>query len=391
MHLHLWDFGGQEIQQATHQFFYSEMSLFLLLWNARENYNEAQLADWLELIQARASQLPGPDLTEEKAWKAPVLLVATHRDLWHADIPFDELKTQFPRIRFLGLHEISNVDRSLGVADLRSAVAKAAADLPLMGTDWPGNWQDAEDAVAQRGRENDTRIQLSDLWRIFQENGVEKESLETLTRTLDHLGKIRVFLDDEGLRSTVILDPQWLTNRIARVLKNEDANNKAVCQKGILRKEYFPVFWPEETDSCVPRLFVRLMRKFDLLYRLEGVDHEAWLVVQLLPFKLSDADQERLNVLWKPGESGNEHPEITMRFRLEQSIPPGIPTWFIAREHRFSLGLHWRLGCLLADDPKSPSPKYLAMIRSFPEQRYLQITVRGPLPRDFFALLRARA
>jgi hypothetical protein len=75
-----------------------------------------------------------------------------------------------------------------------------------------------------------------------------------------------------------------------------------------------------------------------------------------------------------------------MKFRLEQSIPPGIPTWFIAREHRFSIEIHWRLGVLLADTPRNP--KHLGLVQSYPQQRYMELKVRGPMPHYFFVVLR---
>lgn len=34
--LHVWDFGGQEIMHATHQFFLTERSLYLLVLSGRQ-------------------------------------------------------------------------------------------------------------------------------------------------------------------------------------------------------------------------------------------------------------------------------------------------------------------------------------------------------------------
>ena len=36
--LNVWDFGGQEIMHATHQFFLTKRSLYLLLWDARTGF-----------------------------------------------------------------------------------------------------------------------------------------------------------------------------------------------------------------------------------------------------------------------------------------------------------------------------------------------------------------
>ena len=72
--LNAWDFGGQEIYHATHQFFLTNRSLFLLAWNARHGYEQGKLYYWLDAIQARAPE-------------SPVILVATHLDQRDADLP----------------------------------------------------------------------------------------------------------------------------------------------------------------------------------------------------------------------------------------------------------------------------------------------------------------
>ncbi|MDP6070747.1 MAG: hypothetical protein QGG34_04140 [SAR202 cluster bacterium] len=58
MQLNTWDFGGQDIYHATHQFFLTERSLFVLVWNARYGYEQGKLYDWLDTIQAKAPKSP---------------------------------------------------------------------------------------------------------------------------------------------------------------------------------------------------------------------------------------------------------------------------------------------------------------------------------------------
>ncbi len=83
---------------------------------------------------------------------------------------------------------------------------------------------------------------------------------------------------------------------------------------------------------------------------------------------------------WQPSNCQ----EMSIKWQLN-TIPAGIPTWFIARSHRFSTGIHWRNGALLAD---SNPAKHLALVQAFPQQNYLQLTVRGATPQNFFTLLR---
>jgi internalin A len=79
MRLSMWDFGGQEIYHATHQFFLTDQSLFVLVWNARAGWEHGRVRYWLDLISARAPN-------------APIILVATHTADRAADLPLDTLK-----------------------------------------------------------------------------------------------------------------------------------------------------------------------------------------------------------------------------------------------------------------------------------------------------------
>jgi internalin A len=56
--LHVWDFGGQEIMHATHQFFLTERSLYLLVLNGREGGEDADADYWLRLIESFGGNSP---------------------------------------------------------------------------------------------------------------------------------------------------------------------------------------------------------------------------------------------------------------------------------------------------------------------------------------------
>lgn len=50
LRLNTWDFGGQEIYHATHQFFLTQRSLYVIVWNARLGVEQARLDYWLKTI-----------------------------------------------------------------------------------------------------------------------------------------------------------------------------------------------------------------------------------------------------------------------------------------------------------------------------------------------------
>jgi hypothetical protein len=74
-----------------------------------------------------------------------------------------------------------------------------------------------------------------------------------------------------------------------------------------------------------------------------------------------------------------------MKFQFKSTLPPGLPTWFIARSHRFTTYTHWRFGALFADGPER---RHLSLVTSSPHDRTITLQVKGPSPQNFFALLR---
>src|SRR5437870_5822303 len=71
--VHIWDFGGQEMMHATHQFFLTARSLYLLVLNRRPGGINREADYWFRLVRA----FGGKD--------APVIVVLNKQK----DEPFD--------------------------------------------------------------------------------------------------------------------------------------------------------------------------------------------------------------------------------------------------------------------------------------------------------------
>lgn len=56
--LNIWDFGGQEIMHATHQFFLTRRSLYLLVLDTRLGQEENRVEYWLKVIQSIGGDSP---------------------------------------------------------------------------------------------------------------------------------------------------------------------------------------------------------------------------------------------------------------------------------------------------------------------------------------------
>ncbi|MEM8611836.1 MAG: COR domain-containing protein [Cyanobacteria bacterium P01_H01_bin.105] len=363
MTLNTWDFGGQEIYHATHQFFLTNRSLFLLAFNARLGFEQGKLIYWLKTIRANAPE-------------SPVILVATWTDERDADLPLSDLKQQFPQI--VALYEVSN-KKGTGIQKLKQAITTAAAELPLMGEIWPATWLKFANRIRQIKSKQATPEQF---WTAMTRCQISDDGQSVLANWLHELGDILFFQDDDEVNDLVILKPQWVTEYISQVLTAEEV----IKRNGIFTRQCMNHVWADLRPG-LRNFFLRLMERFDLSYRtLENRDIS--LIVERLPFELPEFKD-----LWEQKQQESNCKEVSMKFQVSE-ILPGIPTWFIARQHRFTIdqgerrGIHWRTGVLFKDRES----KHLGLVRTLRDDStnadYLHLTVCGPVPYNFFSVLR---
>jgi len=356
MQLNTWDFGGQQIYHATHQFFLTNRSLYVLVWNARMGFEQCELYYWLDMIAARAPQ-------------SPILIVATHTDERRPGLPFAEIRQSYPNV--VDEHfEVSN-EIGEGIERLRQAIATEAAGLPLMGEPWPPDWTKVKEALRKKGRRRKyiTPAELEDVMRKHKVTGFESR---VLTRFLHELGEIIYFGERNELKDTVILNSQWATQSISKVLESKEVQKGL----GLFKREHMDKLW-RAIESGMREYMLNLMEQFDLSYRTLN-DRDISIVVERLAYDPPPECHEKWNSVPQP------YREISMRFVLDKTMPAGVPTWFIARQHRFTTNLHWRYGSLFIDHEQ----RHWGLIEAYPHDRHLRLAVRGPAPQDFFALLR---
>jgi internalin A len=358
MRLSAWDFGGQQIYHATHQFFLTNRSLFLLLWNSRLGWEQGKLRYWLDIITAWA-----PD--------SPIVLVATHVEGRPVDLPVDELRHEYPKI--VGNISVDNATRH-GVGRLYKLLSEQAARLPLMGAEWPATWLDAAELLRTS---QDKYVTPEQMWRIMTEADVSDRTQQRyIADALHQLGDILYYDDkeDRELSQTVVLRPEWVSEYISKVLDSE----QVAAKKGILTREHLKELW-WDLDRGMRDHFLSMMEKYHLSYKIieEGAAGDVSLVVERLSWNPPPFQGE-----WdKIGDLPDTH-EIKVFYRLN-TISPGIPTWFIARSHRFSKQMHWRNGALLG----YTDGRHLALVRADQHRNTVELTVRGPSPTLFFSVL----
>lgn len=354
MRLHCWDFAGQAQNYATHQFFFHEQSLILLVWNLRAGYEAGRLRKWLGNLRDRAPQ-------------AKVIIVGTQLDQPHADYPERDLRRDFSQV--VDVFKVSNLTGE-GIDQLRESLRLHASKMETMGQQWPDTWWKGAEALSAVGAEC-KHITLTRAFEALERAGVGSGEAPILLGWLNALGRVVHYAQSPELSNMVILDPRWLTNCIGKVLASQEVTD----HRGILRREHLMQLWPD-LDEATRGQLVAVMNRFDLAYEIPDDPQDRCVVVEKLP-----ANSAPFESTW---EAAAAKSEVRLRYELTE-LHPGIPSWFIARNHRFTQNLHWLRGVLFGQPRIAPIS--IALVQADPDRRVVEFAVRGLLPQGFMSIL----
>ena len=337
--LNLWDFGGQEIMHATHQFFLTRRSLYLLVLNGREGGEDADAEYWLKLIESFGEDSP--------------VIVAMNKIREH---PFDlnrrALQQKYPMIRdFIR----TDCEDGTGVEDLRRAIERETDRLEHLRDAFPASWFTIKDGLAGTGQNYLT----FDAYRGFCERHGEgdREAQEALAGYLHTLGIVLNFREDPRLQDTHVLNPHWVTNGIYKVLNSDRLEQ----QQGEIRlSDLAEMLDPGEYPASMRRFVLDLMKKFDLCFTFPD-DDAHYLIPELL-------DKQ------EPEAAGEFRPEACLNFQYHYPIlPEGLLPRFTVRTHVLSEGLsRWRTGLILGFEGCQ------ALVKADVQDRKVFISVSGP-------------
>jgi internalin A len=191
--LHAWDFGGQEIMHATHQFFLTKRSLYLLVLAGRQGREDADAEYWLSLIDSLAD-------------RSPVIIVLNKVKEHPFDLNRTALQGKFDFIRDVIKTDCS--DRT-GLKELARAIRRETDALPSLRDPSPASWVAVKDRLSAMQQ---SWLRLEDYRRCCVELGVAEPTAQVnLAETLHRLGIALNFRDDRRLRDTHVLNPHWVT------------------------------------------------------------------------------------------------------------------------------------------------------------------------------------
>jgi len=211
---HFWDFGGQEIMHASHQFFMSSRSIYLLLLDSRTDSNKYY---WLRHI-------------EKYGGTSPVIVVMNKIDENPSyNIQHQSINQQFPAIRNR-FHRVSCFNRK-GVDGVLDSLADSLKDDgSLYGTPFAPAWMAVKEALVKETSEK-RYIGRSRYDELCLEQGIDDQpSRDTLLGYLNSLG-IVLFFRELDFADIYVLDPHWVTVGVYRII------NSSRTATGIFRQD----------------------------------------------------------------------------------------------------------------------------------------------------------
>jgi internalin A len=336
----VWDFGGQEIMHGTHQFFLTRRSLYLVVIDGRHDRSKQDAEYWLKLTRAFGG-------------KSPVLVAlnAQRRHAFDTDREYLAAKYGVDREHFFR----TDCADGESVDKLRKAIEHQAKEMLKSKELFPTEWWAVKQRLGAMKERGENYLSDESYENLCQELKVAGEDSEILLRRLSDLGTV-VSFPDRQLRELAVLNPEWVTDGIYRVLNDDRLQEQRHGQLSWceLRRILPADRWPEKRH----RFLVELMRKFELCFPLEG-ESETELVPELLPDKTPALDDWNL--------AG------CLVFLYQYAVLPyGVLPRFITRTHPKSRGRdRWRSGVVLAGEGAE------AVIRADYDKNQVIVWVRG--------------
>lgn len=339
----IWDFGGQEIYHATHQLFFTERALYLLVIDSR--IEDTDTSYWLNLVELIGGN-------------SPVIIVQNEKQDRKRVLNERQLRALFPNLtKVLAVNLATNRGLHQIVTEIRSSLLQ----LPHIGTALPKSWVDIRHILEQDVR---NYIQFQEYIKICEQHSIfVAEDQLRLSDYLHDLGVFLHFQDDPLLKKIIILKPHWVTNAVYKVLDNEHVHQN----EGTFSTKDLKNIWVEE-DPHIHNELIHLMMRFQLCYEIVSKPR-TYLAPQLLNSN-------------PPQYKWNDVENLTLRY-IYEFMPKGIIARFIVSMHHLisSRELIWRWGVVLSNNEAKGE-----IIEDY-ARKEIRIRVSGQNKRDFLTII----
>ncbi len=191
----IWDFGGQDIYHATHQFFLTKRSLYLFLTEARKDLRFDDFYYWLNIINSLGGD-------------SPILAVKNKIDQSSASNDISTYKKLFPQLindNLMGIscntaHEnwTSEYLPLLNIFKKKMYEVVKNKQIESMGTPLPKTWVKVREAITKLQDQGKNYITLADYKAICKQYHFDQKTINSLSQLFHDLGVFLHFQDNRA-------------------------------------------------------------------------------------------------------------------------------------------------------------------------------------------------
>ncbi|MEN2398366.1 COR domain-containing protein [Flavobacterium sp. MC2016-06] len=346
--VNVWDFGGQEMLYATHQFFLTKRSVYIFVWDSRADNDEDNFEYWLSII----NRLGG---------ESPIIVVMNK-----SDIRIKSIDENFFRNKYKNIVTFINISCSNnnGFDDLRSVLNQVISEQKHIGSELPKSWNSIRENLKNCEKNYLTFAEFKEFLNI-----TDSDEINHVSGFLRDLGDIIYFGQDYGLKDIIVLNPNWLTKAIYELIHSLEIQKS----KGAFKLEQLANFldlkhYPEEKHFQI----VALMTKFEICFQILGSNND-----YIIPVLLSPILPNTVKI------SNFEVPE-TLKFIVRYTfLPAGIIERIICRLNFYLEGEnYWKYGAIFTTEVS----RGIVQLDRF--KKIITISVIGSLQAYLFSIIK---
>ena len=335
----VWDFGGQHVLHAMHEFFFTGRSLYVVVLGEREDMAERDAEYWLQLIRSYAGAAPVIVVLNKSGGRA--------REL---ELPRRKLEDTYGPILAWVATECSEADLEKGgIGALERELTRVVGGMPEIQARFPKKWMQIKDWLSRMKESYMEYAAYATRCATLGETDPRKQ--EELAAFLHDLGVALNYRRDPRLHETTVLRPDWLADGIYALLRANDTRHPhPLAPDGRMTLGRMPAIYAaaeqlkmlkaDDYPAAKHPFLLRLMAAFQLSFPLDeaGTEH---LVPALLPVEEPAGSPSRLL----------DRTEVELRWEFPVVPAPLLPRLLVRTIGLILNQWRWRRGAIYAYGP----------------------------------------
>lgn len=325
---------SSNIHFATHQFFLSPHSMYIIVFNLLHPEEENSFIEyWLKTIHERSPN-------------SAIIICGTHSDdkkctreyidnVFMQILTNTQAETRYPNLKYL--YDVSCTNGT-NIRAVRKTIATITSE--IMKTKIPESYLNLEEKINALLEADPTPpiLKKDSFVQVALASGVEKNKI---LPAIDHLSSVGtlMYIDKEKLNDKIILDSRWLVDAFIAL---EDAKDLLEAQ-GILSKSKLKEIWTEPLfPSEYHSFLLSVFEEYGAYYTLEGGE------LLFFPWLLPSEPSENFKTCWVEDSSITEQIRYYAFENAPSTIFSEIALLFLNNEDLVILSF-WMNGIVMED------------------------------------------